>query len=120
ESYEIISWTYGCLTAILLPIPLTIMPRNVSTEAHRRIVTKVLHVTCALLCGSVALANTDTFTATGPSSGGATQNASAIFVTGPGTLNITLNNLISNPKTIGQDISGIFFTLSSGATSGSL
>jgi hypothetical protein len=82
---------------------------------------KLLRVTCcALLCGSVALANTDTFTATGPSSGGATQNASAIFVTGPGTLSITLNNLISNPRTIGQDISGIFFTLSGGATSGSL
>ena len=83
--------------------------------------TKLLRVTCcALLCGSVALANTNTFTAFGPSSGGQAQNASAIFVTGPGTLSITLNNLISNPRTIGQDISGIFFTLSSGATSGSL
>jgi hypothetical protein len=84
--------------------------------------TKPLYATCcALLCGgSAALANADTFTATGPSSGGTMQNASATFVTGPGTLSITLNNLISNPKTIAQDISGIFFTLSSGATSGSL
>src|SRR5438128_3029129 len=83
--------------------------------------TKPLCATCcALLCASIALANTDTFTATGLSSGGTTQNASATFVTGPGTLSISLNNLLSNPRTIGQDISGIFFTLSSGATSGSL
>ena len=83
--------------------------------------TKPLCATCcALLCASVALANTDTFTATGTSSGGATQNASATFVTGTGTLSITLKNLLSNPRTIGQDISGIFFTLSSGATNGSL
>jgi len=75
---------------------------------------------CAFLCGSGAFAGTNTFTATGTSSGGQTQNASAIFVTGPGTLSITLNNLISNPRGIGQDISGIFFTLSNGATSGSL
>jgi hypothetical protein len=83
--------------------------------------TKPLCITCcALLCSSAALASTDTFTATGTSSGGETQNASASFLTGAGTLTITLNNLISNPKSIGQDISGIFFTLSNGATIGSL
>jgi hypothetical protein len=82
---------------------------------------KLLCITCcALLWTSVALASTDTFTATGTSSGRETQHASAIFVTGAGTLTITLNNLISNPKSVGQDISGIFFTLSNGATVGSL
>jgi hypothetical protein len=74
----------------------------------------------AVLCGSVALADTVTYTATGISSGGETQNASAIFVTGPGTITITLNNLLSNPQSIGQNISDLFFSLSNAVTSGTL
>src|SRR5207245_716465 len=58
--------------------------------------------------------------ATGTSFGGETQNASAVFVTGPGTISITLKNLTVNPTSIGQNISELFFTLSNGATSGSL
>jgi len=83
--------------------------------------TKLLRVMCgAVLCGSTAFANTSTFTAAGTSSSGNTVDASATFETGAGTIEITLNNLISNPYTIGQNISDLFFSLSNGVTSGSL
>jgi hypothetical protein len=83
--------------------------------------TKLLLVMCiALLCGPAAFASSSTYTAAGTSSGGETQNASATFVTGAGTVGITLKNLISNPTGVGQNISDLFFTLSNGVTSGSL
>jgi hypothetical protein len=40
-------------------------------------------------------------------------NASAVFVTGPGTLTVTLNDLLANPTSAGQLLSNFAFSLSS-------
>src|SRR4029077_1289023 len=58
--------------------------------------------------------------AAGTSSGGNTVNASAAFLTGAGTVSITLNNLLLHQKSVGQNISDLFFSLSNGATTGTL
>jgi hypothetical protein len=81
---------------------------------------KYLAICLSFLGGLDVYAATVTYTATGNSSGGETQNASATFVTGAGTLGITLKDLISNPRSIGQNISGLSFKLSDGTSSGSL
>ena len=75
---------------------------------------------CALACSSVAVASTITFTGSGTSSGGNPENASVNIVTGAGTVTVTLFNLLSNPNDVGQNISDLFFSLSNGATSGTL
>jgi hypothetical protein len=46
--------------------------------------------------------------------------ASATFITGNGFINITLTDLEANPTSVAQLISGLSFTLSNGATSGTL
>jgi hypothetical protein len=76
----------------------------------------------ALFCTSAAFAGTFTFsTAPGATeTGGNAVNAQAIFTTGNGTLEITLNNLLVNPKTVAQNISDLFFTLNNVTTGGSL
>ena len=91
-----------------------------SPQTNTMKLAKWLAICLALLCGSSVYAATITYKATGTSSGGETQNASATFVTGAGTVAVTLNDLLSNPRSIGQNISDLFFTLSNGATSGSL
>jgi hypothetical protein len=59
-----------------------------------------------------ATAATDTFiTPTGASTGDGAVDASAMFVTGPGTITVTLNDLLANPKSVGQLISDLDFTL---------
>jgi len=68
-----------------------------------------------------ASAATDTFmTPTGSSTSDGAVDATATFVTGPGTITITLNDLLANPTSVGQLISDINFTLSNGATTGTL
>jgi hypothetical protein len=68
-----------------------------------------------------ASAVTDTFmTPTGSSTSDGAVDATATFVTGPGTITITLNDLLANPTSVGQLISDINFTLSNGATTGTL
>jgi len=52
--------------------------------------------------------------------GGQPVSASAEFMTSPGVINLTLTNLLANPTDIGQDISDLFFTISTGQTSGTL
>jgi hypothetical protein len=47
-------------------------------------------------------------------------NASATFVTGNGILTVTITDLLADPKSVGQLISGLNFTLSDGATEGTL
>lgn len=86
-----------------------------------------LRYICAMLgalAGGVALqvnAATDTFmTPTGSTLGGAPVDASAVFTTGPGTITITLNDLLANPTSVGQLISDLNFTLSNSATTGTL
>lgn len=46
--------------------------------------------------------------------------ASATFITGNGFVNITLNDLEGNPTNVSQLLSGLTFTLSNGATTGTL
>ena len=77
-------------------------------------------ISVALACGSAALASTITFIGSGASTGGNLENSSAIFVTGAGTISVTLNNLLSNPTDVAQNLSDLFFTLSNGATTGTL
>jgi hypothetical protein len=80
-----------------------------------------LRVICVvLLCGPAAFASTTTFTAAGTSSGGNMENASATFTTSLNSIHVTLDNFLSNPKTVAQNISDLFFTLSTGQTSGTL
>jgi hypothetical protein len=66
----------------------------------------------ALLCVSTAFAGTITYTGIGTSSGGNTVNGSATFVTSLNSITVTLSNFLSDPKSVGQNISGLFFTLS--------
>jgi hypothetical protein len=47
-------------------------------------------------------------------------NASATFTTGSGTLQVTLTDLLANPKDVGQLISDLDFTLSGGQTTGAI
>jgi len=71
-------------------------------------------------CSSAALASTITFIGDGTSTGGDSENASATIVTGAGTINVTLNNLLSNPTDVAQNLSDLFLTLSNGSTTGTL
>jgi hypothetical protein len=47
-------------------------------------------------------------------------NASATFVTGAGTLSVTLTDLQANPTDVAQTLSDLVFTLSTGQTTGTL
>jgi hypothetical protein len=59
-------------------------------------------------------------TPSGSAVGDGVVNASATFITGPGTVLITLTDLLANPKSVGQLISDLDFVLSNGATTGTL
>lgn len=77
----------------------------------------------ALACGVALQVNaaTDTFiTPIGSTTGGQPVDASAVFTTGSGTVTITLNNLEANPTSVVQNLSDLSFTLSNGATTGTL
>jgi hypothetical protein len=76
----------------------------------------------ALVCSPAAFAGSYTFvTASGATeSGGNAVSAQVDFTTGANTLTISLTNLIVNQKTVAQNISDLFFTLGSNATSGSV
>jgi len=96
-------------------------PRSSPHKYYPQVKSIKYFIMClALLSAGVAPATTIKYTAIGSSSRGETQNASATFVSGAGTIDITLNDLISNPRSIGQNISQLFFTLSNGVTVGSL
>lgn len=74
------------------------------------------------LAGSVgAQASTMTYaTPAGSSTGGGPVSAVATFITGNGTLTITISNQDVNPTDVAQNISDLDFTLSNGATTGTL
>jgi len=59
-------------------------------------------------------------TATGSSVGDGPVDATAIFTTGPGTVTITLQDLLANPTSVGQTVNGVNFKLSDGDTAGSI
>src|SRR5205085_2612081 len=56
---------------------------------------------------------------TGNESGGNPVNATALFTTGAGFVDIKIVNLENNPNTVAQNVSDLFFTLNSGTTVGS-
>lgn len=60
-----------------------------------------------------ASANTITFTSSGPS-------AQATFITSANTLSITVNNLTADPGSVAQCLSALFFSITTGQSSGSL
>src|SRR5215471_4041362 len=59
-------------------------------------------------------------TPSGATTSGGPVDASATFVTGDGTLDITLTNLLANPKNVAQLLSDLSFVLNNGATSGTI
>lgn len=86
---------------------------------HLRFVSAALG---ALACGVAMQVNAATtfITPSGSMAGGQPVDASAMFTTGAGTVTITLNNLFADPTAAGQTLSDLFFTLSNGATTGTL
>lgn len=83
---------------------------------------KILPIFLLLLSAAVAMANTITYVLPSGATemGGNPVSAQATFTTGAGTLTITLQNTLSDPLTVAQNISDLFFVLSSGQTSGTL
>jgi hypothetical protein len=71
---------------------------------------------------SNAQADTVTFdTPAGSTTSGGPVDASATFVTNnDGTIDITLTNLLANPKDVAQLLSDLSFSLSNGATTGTI
>ena len=76
--------------------------------------TKYMLICAALLCSSVALANTYTFQGSGNATDDPTLNVSAdaTVTTSTDMISITLNNLISNPRSASQLLTDFSFTLS--------
>ena len=82
-----------------------------------------LLVALVMLAASVPAAHASISTYVTPSGSSTVDgavNASATFITGPGTVSITLTDLLANPKSVGQLISDLDFLLSNGATTGTL
>jgi len=83
------------------------MSTSGNTLAVRLLVT-------VLTISGIASATTITFvTPSGSTTSNGSVDASAVFVTGPGTLTITLNDLLSNPTSVGELLSNLQFALSS-------
>jgi hypothetical protein len=81
----------------------------------------VLGITGASLLALGASANVITYTTpVGATTGGGPVNSSATFVTGNGTVSITLTDLQANPTDVAQLLSDLDFTLSGGQTTGTL
>jgi PEP-CTERM motif-containing protein len=59
-------------------------------------------------------------TPSGSTTSGGPVDATATFVTGDGTIGVTLTDLLANPTDVAQLISDLSFTLSNGATSGTI
>jgi len=81
---------------------------------------RIFAIVAVLGWGAAAFGSTITFIGSGTSSGGNAENASATLVTGAGTISVTLNNLLSNPTDVAQNLSDLLITLSNGATTGTL
>jgi hypothetical protein len=81
----------------------------------------ILTVVLAAVRAPAANADSITFvTPSGATTSGGPVDASATFVTGAGTLAITLTDLQANPTDVAQLLSDLSFVLSNGATSGTI
>ena len=88
----------------------------------KRSITLLLAIMAVACWSTLAGATTVTFTLPIDSteSGGNAVSAYAKFTTSADTLTVELWNTLVNPTTVAQNISDLFFTLSSGQTSGTL
>jgi hypothetical protein len=83
------------------------MSTNGKTLAVRLLAT-------VLTISGIASGTTITFdTPSGSTTSSGSVNASAVFATGPGTLTITLSDLLASPTSMGQLLSNVQFGLSS-------
>src|SRR5262245_15745697 len=99
--------------------PRTTRRKRIAKRMKR--IKTALGITGASLLALGASANVITFTTpTGATTGGGPVNASATFITGNGTVTVTLNNLQANPTDVAQLLSDLEFTLSGGQTTGTL
>ena len=78
-----------------------------------------------ILTLGVATAGATTISYTTPSgamepSSGLPVSAEATFVTGTNSVTLTLMNLLADPRSVAQNLSDLFFTLSTGQTSGAV
>jgi hypothetical protein len=79
---------------------------------------KLLLTAAAIGVASGLVARADTITFTGSGTGGdGPESASATITTGTNSLTVALSSLTANPTAAGQEVSGIFITLSSTPTS---
>jgi hypothetical protein len=69
-------------------------------------------ILAALLFGGVGHAKAGYIALVNSGSGSSAVNAEADFVFGPGTLTITLKNLLVNPTSVGQNLSALLFAVS--------
>jgi hypothetical protein len=94
-----------------------------STSPRRLLGLMASAVSAAAICLSVltvspARAATVTFvTPTGSTVNDGAGNASASFITGPGSISVTLTDLLANPKSVGQLLGDISFTFTGGLAS---
>jgi hypothetical protein len=82
--------------------------------------TRFLAPTLAVMCSVAFAARQDCTTQPGAAVGDGPVSAEAVFTTGEGFISITLSNLQADPRSAGQLLNGVAFTLSEGQTSGSL
>ena len=84
---------------------------------------KTIFYVCVLMLSLSVVSKATTITYTTPNGSittGGPVDASATFVTGDGTLVITLSDLQTNPKDVAQLVSDLDFVLSTGQTIGSM
>lgn len=77
-------------------------------------------VSAVALCATSLFAETDCSTPPGATVPGGTVNAQAAFTAGDGFITVSVTNNLADPRSAGQLLSGLAFTLSSGQTSGTL
>lgn len=74
----------------------------------------------SLVLAPAAEASISTYIATGTDTVGDPVSATATFTTGANSLTVSLQNLLTNQKDVGQAISDLGFTFNTGQTSGTL
>jgi hypothetical protein len=78
-------------------------------------------VLCGIMAASPAVgAIMTSFTSTGATTADGPVTAKATFTTTANKITVVLENLIIDQRSVGQNISGLFFTLSTGQTAGTL
>ncbi len=83
-------------------------------------ITRLLIPMALGISAVVGAAETDCATVAGATVPDGQANAQATFITGDGFITVTLTNMLGDPKSAGQLLSGLAFTLSEGETTGTL